>query len=101
MMQNAILTRDVMRRKQWDGNPQCSFCREQETVTLVFFLCPVARASWRIVASVLGMDRCPNTVWQFYSWCFAFFPEVEVFYTVGLAAICWAIWNLRNRATFE
>uniref|UniRef100_A0A453DCF0 Uncharacterized protein n=1 Tax=Aegilops tauschii subsp. strangulata TaxID=200361 RepID=A0A453DCF0_AEGTS len=30
-----------------------------------------------------------------------FLPDGEKFYTFGLAAICWAIWNCRNQATFE
>uniref|UniRef100_A0A453J1M2 Uncharacterized protein n=1 Tax=Aegilops tauschii subsp. strangulata TaxID=200361 RepID=A0A453J1M2_AEGTS len=30
-----------------------------------------------------------------------FLPDGERFYTFGLAAICWAIWNCRNQATFE
>ena len=29
------------------------------------------------------------------------FPGGERFYTVVLAAMCWAIWNIRNRITFE
>ncbi|KAE8776688.1 hypothetical protein D1007_50672 [Hordeum vulgare] len=31
------------------------------------------------------------------------FPALwlEWFYTFGLAAVCWALWNCRNRATFE
>ncbi|XBH97563.1 hypothetical protein VPH35_127217 [Triticum aestivum] len=32
---------------------------------------------------------------------FLFLPGFEKIYTVGLAAICWAIWLARNRATFE
>ncbi|KAF7048897.1 hypothetical protein CFC21_057551 [Triticum aestivum] len=47
------------------------------------------------------MDLCPNNTWQAYVWCFTFFPGGEDFYTVGIAAMCWAIWTSRNRATFE
>ena len=57
--------------------------------------------TWRAVACMFGTDLCPNNMWQAYSWCHSFFPEGEVFYTMGIAAICWAIWTCRNRATFE
>lgn len=101
LFQDAVLTRDVMKRKNWAGNPKCSFCSCRETYLHLFFLCPVARVAWRTVGSMLGTDLCPNNLCQFYSWCYAFFPEGECFYTTGLAAICWAIWNCRNQATFE
>lgn len=61
----------------------------------------MASIAWQTVASVFDTDLCPNNIWQFYAWCYAFFPEGEAFYTVGLAAVCWAIWNCRNRMTFE
>lgn len=44
---------------------------------------------------------CPNNGSQYFSWCYSFLPDGEKFYTVGLAAITWAIWNARNWATFE
>ncbi|KAM3254951.1 hypothetical protein ACQJBY_048402 [Aegilops geniculata] len=49
----------------------------------------------------LGTDLCPNNYWQYFSWCNTFFPAGGRYYTVGLAAVCWAIWLARNRATFE
>ncbi|XBI51308.1 hypothetical protein VPH35_033832 [Triticum aestivum] len=61
----------------------------------------MARVVWRTVGSVLGTDLCPNKICQYFSWCFVFLPDGARFYTFGLAAICWAIWNTRNRATFE
>ncbi|KAI4975937.1 hypothetical protein ZWY2020_049544 [Hordeum vulgare] len=30
-----------------------------------------------------------------------FLPDGAKFYTFDLAVVCWAIWNCRNRATFE
>ena len=50
---------------------------------------------------MLGTDLCPNNLCQFYSWCYAFLPQGERHFTVGLAAVCWAIWNRRNQVTFE
>ncbi|XBH77912.1 hypothetical protein VPH35_104293 [Triticum aestivum] len=50
---------------------------------------------------MLGTDLCPNNLCQFYFWCYAFLPQGERHFIVGLAAVCWAIWNRRNQATFE
>ena len=101
MSQNAILTRQVMRKKKWPGNPCCSFCKQFETVQHLFFNCPVARIVWRSIGVALGIDRCPSNYWQYFVWCNKFLPGKQKFYTVGLAAVCWAIWLARNRATFE
>ncbi|XBH75021.1 hypothetical protein VPH35_101858 [Triticum aestivum] len=56
---------------------------------------------WRTFGCMLGTDHCPNNIWQYFSWCYSFLPDGEKFYTFGLAALCWAIWNCRNRTTFE
>ena len=49
---------------------------------------------------VLGTEMCMNSYWQYFARCHAFFPAGQKYYTVGLAAACWAIWLARNRATF-
>ncbi|KAF7035370.1 hypothetical protein CFC21_046261 [Triticum aestivum] len=61
----------------------------------------MARIVWRSIGVVLGTDTCPSNYWQYFIWCHKFLPGKQTFYTVGLAATCWAIWLARNRATFE
>ncbi|KAF7087328.1 hypothetical protein CFC21_090528 [Triticum aestivum] len=56
---------------------------------------------WRTVGCMLGTDLCPNNIWQYFSWCYSFLPDGERFYTFGLAALCWAVWNSHNRTIFE
>ena len=101
LSQDAVLTRQVMRTRKWTGNPTCSFCNELETSQHLFFTCPVAKVIWRCVGIVLGTEMCPNSYWQYFAWCHTFLPDGQKYYTVGLAAACWAIWLARNRATFE
>ncbi|XBI41129.1 hypothetical protein VPH35_125623 [Triticum aestivum] len=50
---------------------------------------------------MLVTDLCPNSLWQAYSWCYVYFPNGEIYYIVGIAALCWAIWTCRNGVTFE
>lgn len=101
LVQNAVLTRAVMKRKNWPGNPVCSFCNNVETANHLFLSCLVARVIWRSIGVVLGTDQCPNDYWQYYAWSHRFLPVETSFHTVGLAAVTWAIWLARNRATFE
>ena len=101
MGQNAILTRDNMKKRFWPGNPCCSFYNQLEPPSHLLFLCPVSTVVWRTVWALLGTDSCPNSIWQYYTWIYSFLPGFEKIYTVGLAAICWAIWLARKRATLE
>ena len=73
LFQYAVLTRDVMSRRNWTGNPRCSFCSEKKMSQHLFFLCPLARVVWRTVRSVFGTELCPNNIWQFYSWYYSFY----------------------------
>ena len=63
MSQDAVLTRQIMRRRKWPGNPCCSFCNEVESSQHLFFTCPVAKCLWRSVGVMLGTDRCPSSYW--------------------------------------
>ena len=75
--QNAILTRDNMKKRAWPGNPCCSFCNQLETTSHLLFLCPVSRVVWRTVGALLGTDCCPNSIWQYYTWMYSFLPGFE------------------------
>lgn len=100
--QNAILPRDNMKKKrQWPNDPRCSFCDKLETARHLLFLCLVSTVVWRTIGSMLGTDCCPNSIWRYYVWMYAFLSGFDKLCTVGLAPICWAIWLARNRATFE
>ena len=57
-----------------------------------FFLCKHARIIWRSLGAFLGIELCPNNIWQ----CL---PRFAKFYKIGLAA--WAIWNCHNRAALN
>lgn len=46
LFQNAVLTKDNMRKRSWPGNPSCSFCRDIETVGHLIFGCTFARSVW-------------------------------------------------------
>jgi glucose dehydrogenase len=35
------------------------------------------------------------------AWFHSFLPGFEKYHMVILASICWAIWNIRNRVTFD
>jgi hypothetical protein len=44
--QNAILIKDNMIKRRWQGNSGCYFCGYPESSDHLFFLCPVAKVVW-------------------------------------------------------
>lgn len=67
---------------------------ETETADHLFFKCVVSRVVWRVVGSLFNTSYIPTSLWQFYTWMYAFLPGGERFYSTGLAAMVWAIWNM-------
>ena len=98
---NSILTRDNLTRRGWHGDKRCNFCLENESVNHLFFDCSMARYVWSLVAYVVGTDCRPCSFDQFWLWAKQFFSLSENFLYVGLAAICWAIWRMRNKIHFD
>ena len=98
---NSILTRDNLTRRGWHRDKRCNFCLENESVNHLFFDCSMARYIWSLVAYAVGTDCRPCSFDQFWLWAKQFFPLSENFLYVGLAAICWAIWRMRNKIHFD
>jgi hypothetical protein len=98
---NAILTKDNMKKRNWKGDPECYFCQSEESVTHLLFSCPIAKSVWVIVATCLGASNVPVSFDQCWAWCERWIPNAKQFHVVGVASICWAIWKTRNRICFE
>jgi hypothetical protein len=99
--QDAILTKDNMLKRNWHENPNCYFCNTTESSIHLFFECPVAKATWGIVAISLGHTSHPCSYEQFWRWVTMALPGGDDFYMLGVAAICWATWKCRNRVCFD
>ena len=65
---NAILTKDNLIRRKWQGNPSCVFCDQIESVDHLFFQCPVARCIWGMVGSCLQASNVPGNYSQYKQW---------------------------------
>ena len=74
---------------------------ENESINHLFFDCSMARYVWSLVAYVVGADSRPCSFDQFWVWAKRFLPLGGKFLYVGLAAICWALWRMRNTIHFD
>jgi hypothetical protein len=60
MTNEAILTKENLRKRKWQGDPSCVFCSCVETTSHLFFQCPVAKVIWSIVAKCFGATNIPK-----------------------------------------
>jgi hypothetical protein len=101
VFRDAIPTRHNLKKRNWMGNPVCSFCNQVETMEHLFFSCSFAKTTWAVLGASIGTILCPRNLWQSIVWFYRFLPGGDSFYMIGLAAVCWSIWTVRNKATFE
>jgi hypothetical protein len=101
LLNNAVLTKDNLIKRKWVGNPTCYICNQIESASHLFFQCSTAKAVWAIVARCIGANNVPKSLNQCWLWCERWLPFGKQFHTMGIAAICWAIWKTRNKVCFE
>lgn len=82
-------------------NLKLCFCNKSETVLHLFSECVAAKYVWGIVGNVTGASCRPNNFAQYFWWITNFLNADFNVQVIGLAAICWSLWKLRNKACFE
>jgi hypothetical protein len=100
-LQDSILTKDNLLKRKWRGSPACTFCQDTESVNHLMFECPVMKYVWSIMAYILGATVRPSSFSQYWIWIYRHLPGGKHVFFVGLAAVCWSIWKIRNNICFE
>lgn len=85
----AILTKENMVKRNWQGDPTCYFCDQPETVDHLLFGCKVVKVVWAVIASGFNVNHIPRSYEQFWTWMTTILPNGMEYYMFGLAAICW------------
>jgi hypothetical protein len=98
---NAVLIKDSLIKRQWRGDSTCYFCHLPETVNHLLFNCSVTKVVWATVATCLGASNIPTSFDQRWKWCERWIPKGKQCYGVGIAAVYWSIWKMRNRTCFD
>jgi len=81
----TILVLSVMRRK----------------LEIICFLCLTAKYICSLLAYSLGTDSRPRDIDQYWIWVHNILPQGAQMHAVGLSAVCWAIWRVRNTVCFD
>ncbi|WVZ53316.1 LOW QUALITY PROTEIN: hypothetical protein U9M48_004280, partial [Paspalum notatum var. saurae] len=59
LRKGAILTKDNLAKRNWQGDKSCVFCHNEETIGHLFFECRFARSVWSFVQYASNLNK-PN-----------------------------------------
>jgi hypothetical protein len=97
----VLLRKDNLIKRSWQGNKSCSFCHKDETIQHLFFECPFARIIWRIIHIMFGFSPPANVKNLFGNWLAGILKKDLIHIRVGVCAVLWAMWNVRNDFIFN
>jgi hypothetical protein len=64
--QKAVLTKDNMMRRKWQGSPTCYSCGEPKSNYYLFFSCPITKVVWGVVARCFQQTTRPRYYEQYW-----------------------------------
>jgi hypothetical protein len=97
----VLLTKDNLAKRNWHGSKKCCFCNQDESIQHLFISCPLAKVVWRIVHMAFNIIPPKNITNLFGNWLAGVVKKDKVQIRVGVCALLWAIWNVRNDYIFN
>jgi hypothetical protein len=79
---------------------KCVFCDKDESIKHLFLECPLAKIVWRIIYMTFSLSPPANITNIFGNWLSSIAKNDVRQIRVGVCAIIWAIWNVRNEVVF-
>ena len=101
-LRKSTLTKDNLIRRGWKGDDKCPFCGQKENINHLFLTCSVARLLWNILKCAFNLRDTPDTLDAVMkTWVNTFGKDEKSLVMIGVSAICWTIWKLRNSVIFD
>jgi hypothetical protein len=67
VVRNKILTKDNLKKRNWNGFLECRFCGVDESIDHLFFHCPIAKYMWRVIQVALNLRLIPSSISNLYN----------------------------------
>ena len=98
LLNNKIMTRDNLKKRNLNKPEDCVFCSGKETVGHLFFDCLVAKLIWKDISDFLGFDIGANLNSIAHYWIA---DSRHAALNMICSAVLWSIWTLRNDFVFN
>jgi hypothetical protein len=97
VVRNKILTKDNLKKRNWNGSLECCFCGVDESIDHLFFHCPIAKYMWRVIQVALNLRLILSSISNLYdNWLCKPKDKIANLVLFGCGALFWAIWRTRN-----
>ena len=84
------------------GDTKCSFCGREEDIEHLFVHCSVAKMSWMVMKCSFDIHDVPDKTNDIFGrWLNKFEKNDKNLLTIGISAMLWTMWKLRNRLVFD
>ena len=92
---------DQIKKRNGPGSDFCHLCGALENSDHIFFNCVLAKLVWCCVRSWLQVSWNPSSFSHIRTLAKALVGVTKRVFWVGLGALCWALWTIRNKFTIE
>ena len=92
---------DQIKKRNGPGSEFCNLCGALENSNHIFFNCVLAKLVWSCVRSWLRVSWDPSSFADTRTLAKSLVGVTKRVFWVGLGALCWALWTIRNKFTIE
>ena len=96
----VLLTKDNLIKRKWQGNKNCCFCHEDETIQHLYIDCRFALSVWSVAHIALNLAKPQSISHMFGSWLYGVKKELRSLVLLGAGVITWSIWLHKNDIVF-
>ena len=102
LFQNKILTKEVLTRKNWQGDTTCLFynCEIESTLHL-FLKCPYVAQIWLWMGNFKNFYGDWTSLEQIFHLAHTLNPKQKEAILMVISTICWCVWRTRNAICFD
>jgi hypothetical protein len=101
LYREAILTKDNLVKRNWNGNIMCCFCNQLETIRHLLFDCILAKFSWRVIQLTFGLTKSHDIRHVYGGWSQNMDAKIKRILFVGIGTMLWSTWLSRSDIVFN
>jgi hypothetical protein len=101
LFRRVLLTKDNLAKRNWVGSKKCCHCDQDKIIQHIFIECPFAGVVWLIIHLSFNLPPPKNITNMFDNWLAGVNKNERAQIRVGICALLWALWNVRNDYIFN
>jgi hypothetical protein len=101
LVRKRLPSNDNIRRRRGPSSGRCALCGEMEDTNHIFFTCVLAKFLWSAVRELLHCTWNPTCLADVYRLVQPCRGQTKRVYWISCAALCWTLWNIRNKFSIE